>query len=136
SPCGTDRKSILSRQVFPRRTRPLESRFDKQSPPRPGNKRYRPDRFLCLSILCLSLTKEWSVMSNHKHRMGSIGFLVMFLATGCSSSKGDKQPTAEQEGAVHAKFTELQAAVKSHDADRIWKLLDSKSQADAERAAK
>jgi hypothetical protein len=37
---------------------------------------------------------------------------------------------------VREKFGDLQFAIKSHDADKLWALLDARSRADAERAAK
>jgi hypothetical protein len=37
---------------------------------------------------------------------------------------------------VREQFAELQSALKNRDTDKLWTLLDSKSQADAERAAK
>jgi hypothetical protein len=37
---------------------------------------------------------------------------------------------------VRGKFAELQSAIKSRDADKIWALLDARSRIDAERAAK
>jgi hypothetical protein len=40
------------------------------------------------------------------------------------------------EDAVRKAFTDFQAALKAKDAARLWQLLDSDSQADAERSAK
>jgi hypothetical protein len=42
----------------------------------------------------------------------------------------------DEEAAVREKFAELQAAIKDHDSDKLWALLDARSRADAERAAK
>jgi hypothetical protein len=59
----------------------------------------------------------------------------MALAGGCSTKPTDR-PVRDEEGAVREKFVEVQSAIKNHDADKLWSLLNSKSQADAERAAK
>jgi hypothetical protein len=61
--------------------------------------------------------------------------LVLALAGGCSTKPTDR-PVPDDEGAVRERFAELQSAIKNHDADTLWALLDSKSRADAERAAK
>lgn len=60
-------------------------------------------------------------------------FCVVF-AVGCS--KTTDLPPSKEEGQVRETFTALQAALKERDADKVWKLLDSESQAEAERAAK
>lgn len=56
------------------------------------------------------------------------------FAVGCS--KTTEVSPANEEGRVRETFTALQAALKARDADKLWQLLDSESQADAERAAK
>jgi hypothetical protein len=58
----------------------------------------------------------------------------MALALGCS--KAPDRPSVDEEAAVRAQFTALLAAVKDGDADKLWSMLDSRSQADAERVAK
>jgi hypothetical protein len=57
------------------------------------------------------------------------------LACGCATKATD-HPSAAEEALVREKFAEVQAAIKNRDADRLWALLDPRSQADAERAAK
>jgi hypothetical protein len=59
----------------------------------------------------------------------------MAFALGCSS-KPTNNPDAGDESAVREKFAELQSAIKGRDADKLWALLDARSRADAERAAK
>jgi hypothetical protein len=68
------------------------------------------------------------------------GLLVVAFAAGCNNSPTGQTPPsgptpAAEEAAVREQFAALQAAVKARDADRLWGLLSSKSQADAERAA-
>jgi hypothetical protein len=60
----------------------------------------------------------------------------MFVALVLGCSKAPDSSRAEEEGAVRAQFTALQAAFKNGDPDKLWMLLDSKSQAHAERAAR
>jgi hypothetical protein len=57
------------------------------------------------------------------------------LAVGCSS-RSTELPAADVDGAVRKQFAELQSAIKGGDAAKLWTLLDSKSQAEAEQAAK
>jgi hypothetical protein len=61
-------------------------------------------------------------------------FLCAAFAVGCS--KTAQVSSSGEEGPVREAFTALQGAFKSRDADKLWQLLDSESQADAERAAK
>jgi hypothetical protein len=71
-------------------------------------------------------------------RCGGTSILFAALALGCSKTP-DKPPVAQpanEEATVRAQFTALQAALKDGDADKLWMLLDSRSQADAERVAK
>jgi hypothetical protein len=72
-------------------------------------------------------------------RCGWVGLLVVAFAAGCNSNPTERQPTgptpAEPEAAVREQFAALQAAVKARDADKLWDLLSSKAQADADRAA-
>jgi hypothetical protein len=58
----------------------------------------------------------------------------MTVALGCSRAT-DRLP-ADEEAAVRGQFAELQSALKNRDTDKLWTLLDSKSQAEAGRAAK
>lgn len=65
--------------------------------------------------------------------------LLGSLAAGCSgppapAPKPAAARTAETE--VRGRFEELQAAFKAGDTDKLWAMLDPKSQADAEQAAK
>ena len=66
---------------------------------------------------------------------GWAALLLVVFAAGCSS-KPAGPPAADEEGAVRARFAELQSAVKDRDADKLWLLLDTRSQGDAERSAK
>jgi hypothetical protein len=62
--------------------------------------------------------------------------LLMFilgLAVGCSSDR--QTPQGKGEDQVREAFTAFQAALKARDADKLWTLLDTESQADAERTA-
>jgi hypothetical protein len=71
-------------------------------------------------------------------RCGGTSILFVALALGCSKTP-NKPPAAQpanEEAAVRAQFAALQAALKDGDADKLWMLLDSRSQADAERVAK
>ena len=68
-------------------------------------------------------------------RLGWTSLLGIVVALGCSSKPSDRSVTGEED-AVREKFAELQSAIKSHDAERLWALLDTRSRADAERAAK
>jgi hypothetical protein len=62
------------------------------------------------------------------------GLVLLALAGGCSPQPTGR-PAPDDEAAVRQKFAELQAAVKSRDAAKLWALLDAKSRADAEKAA-
>jgi hypothetical protein len=68
-------------------------------------------------------------------RVRNAGFLLMVFAAGCTAHP-PAGPSADEEGAVRAQFLALQAAIEKNDAEKIWVMLDAKSQADAERAAK
>jgi hypothetical protein len=57
------------------------------------------------------------------------------MAAGCSTKPTDR-PTADEEGLVRGTFAEMQSAIKDHDTDKVWALMDSKSRADAEKTAK
>ena len=64
-----------------------------------------------------------------------VGFLFLALVCGCSAKPTDR-PAADEECAVREMFAELQSAIKNHDADKLWGLMDSKSRAEAEKTAK
>jgi hypothetical protein len=66
-------------------------------------------------------------------RIGWMGLLCTAVALGCS--KTTDRPPADEEGAVREQFAELQSALRNRDAEKLWLLLDSRSRADAERAA-
>ena len=69
-------------------------------------------------------------------RLGWVGVLAVGCALGCSGGTGPTgRASADEEGQARARFAGLQAALKAGDADGTWALLDSKSRADAERAA-
>src|SRR3982074_3597117 len=72
-------------------------------------------------------------MGQKAGRFGWTGIFCVALVLGCSKAP-DSSP-ANEEGAVRAQFAALQAALKNGDTDKLWTLLDSKSQADAERVA-
>jgi hypothetical protein len=67
--------------------------------------------------------------------LGWTSLLGMAIVLGCSSKPSDR-PATDEEGAVREKFAELQSAIKGRDAEKLWTLLDARSRADAERAAK
>jgi hypothetical protein len=67
-------------------------------------------------------------------RCGWTSVVYAALVLGCA--KPPDSPPADQEAAVREQFAELQSALKNRDANKLWTLLDSKSQAEAERAAK
>jgi hypothetical protein len=61
--------------------------------------------------------------------------VCMSVVLGCAS-KQNEQPAASEEGAVREKFAELQSAIKDGDTEKLWSMLDARSRADAEKAAK
>lgn len=61
--------------------------------------------------------------------------VCMSVVFGCAT-KPTEQPAANEEGAVREKFAELQSAIKEGDTERLWAMLDARSRADAEKAAK
>jgi hypothetical protein len=70
-------------------------------------------------------------------RLSWTSLLGIAVALGCSAKPSDRPVAgAGEEDAVRKKFAELQSAIKNHDAEKIWALLDARSRADAERAAK
>src|SRR5207302_6131091 len=77
----------------------------------------------------MRLTKRWPCL------VALAGTLVL----GCSGPPAPTPkaaPASNEEARVRECFEELQAALKAGDADKLWALLDPKSQADAEVAAK
>jgi hypothetical protein len=74
-------------------------------------------------------------MCGKAFHLGGRGLLLVAFTVGCSSRPAEPPPV-DEEGAVREKFAELQLIIKDRNADRLWSLLDSRSQADAERAAK
>jgi hypothetical protein len=72
-----------------------------------------------------------------RHSATRIIHLILLgsLAAGCTKPAASNAPKGEDEP-VRQTFAALQAALKAKDADKLWALLDSESQADAERAAK
>jgi hypothetical protein len=59
--------------------------------------------------------------------------MFFVLASGCSKTTQNAPGT---EDPVRESFTALQDALRARDADKLWKLLDSESRAEAERVAK
>jgi hypothetical protein len=59
-------------------------------------------------------------------------FLVLVLA-GCGKTNSEAGKEQDQ---VRQAFADLQAAIKDRNADKLWALLDSDSQLDADRVAK
>src|SRR5260370_1887651 len=78
---------------------------------------------------------DWgdSFMVSRTTQLAWLTFFCAAFAFGCSKTT-DLPPNSE-EGRVREAFTALQSSLKARDADQLWKLLDSESQADAERAA-
>src|SRR5437899_705855 len=66
--------------------------------------------------------------------LACLTFFCIVFTVGCSKTTNVAPGTAE--GPVRETFTALQAALKARDVDKLWQLLDSESQDDAERAAK
>jgi hypothetical protein len=64
-----------------------------------------------------------------------VGFLFVAFGGGCSTKPADR-PADDDERVVRRTFAELQSAIKNHDADKLWGLMDSKSRAEAEKTAK
>jgi hypothetical protein len=62
--------------------------------------------------------------------------LLVALTVGCTGSTSSTPSPAQDESKVKAAFEDVQKALKAKDADKIWGLLDSTSQKDADRAAK
>ncbi|OAI47228.1 hypothetical protein AYO44_09925 [Planctomycetaceae bacterium SCGC AG-212-F19] len=68
-------------------------------------------------------------------RLRLLPALLLGLLAGCTG--GSTPPgTAAETDKVKAAFESVQQAIKARDADKLWNLLDSDTQADAERAAK
>jgi hypothetical protein len=70
-------------------------------------------------------------------RLGWTSLLGIAVALGCSAKPSDRPVAGRgEDDAVRKEFAELQSALKSNDAEKLWALLDARSRADAERAAK
>jgi hypothetical protein len=67
-------------------------------------------------------------------RASVTGLLLVALAGGCSP-KPTGRTAPDEEATVRQQFAALQAAIKDRDADKLWAILDSKSRADADKAA-
>ena len=66
-----------------------------------------------------------------------LGWLVLFcLAVSPGCQKPTERSSTEDQKTVRDTVVAFQAALKARDADKLWSLLDSDSQADADRAAK
>jgi len=68
-------------------------------------------------------------------RIGWLGLLGTAIALGCAKTTERPLANADEEGVVREQFAELQTALRNRDADKLRMLLDSRSQADADRAA-
>jgi hypothetical protein len=80
--------------------------------------------------------QEGTTMRAAVARLGWGGVLTVVCALGCSrGTVPSARAPADEEGEARARFADLQAALKAGDADKVWALLSSKSQADADRAA-
>jgi hypothetical protein len=80
-------------------------------------------------------------MFSGTYRIGGLVLLVAAFTIGCSGKPADRSPSSdgsssEAEVHVRAKFAEFQKTIKARDAGEVWKLLSSKSRADAEQVAK
>jgi hypothetical protein len=69
-----------------------------------------------------------------RHHLAWVGFLCLTVACGCSKD-APPPPSADEEKIVRERFAELQSAIKSGDADKLWAMLDKRSQTDADRIA-
>lgn len=63
-----------------------------------------------------------------------LGLLLLGIATGCAS-KPPEDPASKDEPVLRQRFAELQNAIKNGETDKLWKILDSRSQAEAEKTA-
>jgi hypothetical protein len=73
-------------------------------------------------------------MRRYLFRLSWMVVFCLTLSPGCK--KTTEQSSTEEEKSVRDTVVAFQAALKARDADKLWSLLDSDSQADAERAAK
>src|SRR5262249_27477572 len=62
--------------------------------------------------------------------------LLIFCVFTLGCSKTTQTAPGTVEGSVRESFAALQTTLRARDEDKLWKLLDSESQAEAERAAK
>jgi hypothetical protein len=61
---------------------------------------------------------------------------LLAASLGCSNSAAPPAPAPADDAPVREQFTVLQTTIKEGDPDRIWALLNDRSQADAERIAR
>src|SRR5260370_3049182 len=73
-------------------------------------------------------------MHRDEYRLGCVALLSFALCAGCTKPTG--QRSTDSEKSVRDTVVAFQAALKARDAEKLWSLMDSDSQADAERAAK
>jgi hypothetical protein len=73
-------------------------------------------------------------MTDRLSRIGLVALLGIACVPGCTPRTG--KSSKEEEESIRSAVIAFQAALKSGDAEKVWSLLDSDSQADAERAAK
>jgi hypothetical protein len=65
----------------------------------------------------------------------ALPIILMGLALGCQNNP-QTAPSNKGEDQAREAFTDFQVALKARDADKLWALLDTQSQEDAERVAK
>lgn len=83
-------------------------------------------------------------MSRGTLRFGWLAFMLLLLGSGCKDKPPDEAvplPQAQESGAdaekaVRHRFTEIQGAVKTSAADRLWLLISTKCRAEAEESAR
>jgi hypothetical protein len=77
-------------------------------------------------------------------RFGCAVVLLVVSTGGCAPGPAGGPPPAQQtpegsreaESEVRERFTEIQAAIKARQTDKLWDLMSSRSRADAEKVAK
>lgn len=75
-----------------------------------------------------------------RHPFRCVGLLCLVVALGCSkeaerTATPSPASSPDEEKAVREKFAELQSAIQGRDSEKLWALLEKRSQADAERTA-
>jgi hypothetical protein len=86
--------------------------------------------------LLLSFVKRSSDMNTIRRRLALSVVLFGTLAAGCSGTVPQPTANSNEEAQVRERFQELQATLQSADADKLWRMLDRRSQTDADRVAK